>query len=80
MQVLDRCETLKAPGQCRGGSGARSGTQLALLILQLHVKTQISHRVKGVGGFAAFVAHDAAAQLAVEGPVEEAFAFGIVAF
>lgn len=54
-------------------------TELALLLLKLYIKTEIGHGVVGVGGLATFVAHDAAAQFAVEHLMEEALAWFIVA-
>lgn len=63
-----------------GSSSRRSrATELALLVLKLDIKTQIGYGVVGVCGLAAFVAHDAAAQFAVEHLVEEALACLIVA-
>lgn len=63
-----------------GSSSRRSrATELALLVLKLDIKTQIGHGVVGVCGLAAFVAHDAAAQFAVEHLVEEAVAWFVIA-
>jgi hypothetical protein len=71
----------KAVQAAKEGSSSRRGraTELALLMLKLDIKTQISYWVVGVGGLAAFVAHDAAAQFAVEHLVEETVAWLFVA-
>lgn len=76
-QIFDRCEVVQAASQC-GRGGARSGRQLAFLVLELYIETQVGHGVKSVGSFAAFVAHDAALKLAIEGAVEKALAFGTI--
>lgn len=78
VKVLDSRITVKAASQGCGGGSSRSA-QLTLLVLKLHVETQICHWVIGVCCFAAFVAHDAAAKFAIECLVEEAFALGAIA-
>lgn len=63
-----------------GSSSRRSrATELALLVLKLDIETQISYGIVGVCGLAAFVAHDATAQFAVEHLMEEAVTWLVVA-
>lgn len=78
LEVLDCSKALQAADQVRG-TGSSGSAQLTLLVLKLNVKTQIRHRVVGVGGFAALVAHYAASEFAVESAMEEALALGVVA-
>lgn len=73
-QVFDCCEIVQAASQS-GRGGARSSRQLAFLVLELYIETQVGHGIKSVSSFAAFVAHDAALKLAIEGAVEKALAF-----
>lgn len=78
MEIFSGSEAIQAADE--GSSSGRSrATELALLVLKLNIKTQIGHRVVGVSGLAAFVAHDAAAQFAIEHLVEEALAWLVVA-
>lgn len=76
-QVFDRCEIVQAASQS-GRGGARSGRQLAFLVLELYIETQVGHGIKSVCSLAAFMAHDAALKLAIEGTMEKALAFGTV--
>jgi hydrogenase maturation factor len=80
VEVLDSRIAVKTASQgCSGGGGGSRSAQLTLLVLKLHVETQVGHWVVGVCGFAAFVAHDAAAKFTIEGLVEEALALGSIA-
>lgn len=78
VEIFRGSEAIQAAEE--GSSSRRSrATELALLVLLLHIKTKIGHGVMGVCGLAAFVAHDAAAQFAVEHLVEEAVAWLVIA-
>ena len=78
MEIFRSSEAIQAAEE--GSSSRRSrATELTLLVLLLHIKTQIGHGVMGVCGLAAFMAHDAAAQFAVEHLVEETVAWLVVA-
>lgn len=78
VKIFRGSEAVQATEQ--GSGSRRSGaTELALLILKLDIKTQISHRVVSVCRLAAFVALDAASQFAIKHLVKEAVALLVVA-
>jgi hypothetical protein len=79
MEIFSGSEAVQAAEEGPRSRRRSRATEFALLLLKLDIKAEIGHGVVGVGGLATFVAHDAAAQFAVEHLMEEALTWLVVA-